>query len=136
MTKNLNTFYSTTNDVKVAVSPEYLENHSDPDSSQFVWAYHVEIENASQDTIQILSRHWRITDSNGNSQEIVGDGLVGQKPTLRPGETFDYSSGTPLTTSSGFMSGTFHAISEKSGRFEITVPAFALDDPLGAKKLH
>ena len=86
--------------------------------------------------MQILSRHWKIADSNGKTQEIVGDGLVGQKPTLMPGETFDYSSGTPLKSPSGFMSGIFHAISEKYGRFNIDVPAFALDGHLNTEKLH
>ena len=73
--------------------------------------------------MQILSRHWKIADSNGKTQEIVGDGLVGQKPTLMPGETFDYSSGTPLKSPSGFMSGIFHAISEKYGRFKTHIPS-------------
>ena len=132
----LDTFCSSTNQIDVSVSPEYLDEHSDPQSHKFVWAYHVAIKNSGNHTIQILSRHWKIADSNGLKQEIVGEGLVGVKPTLRPGETFDYSSGTPLTTPSGFMSGTFHAIAAEYGRFNIEVPAFALDGPLSREKLH
>ena len=125
-----------TNDVCVEVRPEYLKEHSDPEAQQFVWAYHVTIKNTGNDTVQILSRHWKITDSNGETQQIVGDGLVGQKPTLQPGESFNYSSGTPLRSPSGFMSGLFHAITQRQGRFNIVVPAFALDELLTSQKLH
>ena len=134
--KKLATFSSSTNGIDVSVVPEYLIEHSDPQTHQFVWAYHVAIKNSSNYTIQILSRHWKIADSNGLKQEIVGEGLVGRKPTLQPGETFDYSSGTPLKTPSGFMSGQFHAIAEACGRFTIEVPAFALDSPLTSEKIH
>ena len=134
--KKLTTFSSSTNGIDVSVVPEYLVEHSDSATHQFVWAYHVAIKNSSNHSIQILSRHWKITDSNGLKQEIVGEGLVGRKPILRPGEAFDYSSGTPLKTPSGFMSGQFHAISEACGRFKIEVPAFALDGPLTFEKIH
>ena len=110
--------------------------HSAPESHQFSWAYHITIKNCGEETIQILSRHWKITDSNGHEQEIVGDGLIGQKPTLRPGESFEYTSGTPLKSPSGYMSGLFHAISSDLGRFNIKVPAFALDGPSNYKNIH
>ena len=136
LSQNLNVFSLSTKNIWVEVRPEYLDGHSDPEARQFVWAYHVAITNSRNDTIQILSRHWKIADSNGESQQIVGDGLVGQKPTLSPGDSFDYSSGTPLRSPSGFMSGFFHAITEKQERFNIIVPAFALDRIIISQKLH
>ena len=134
--KNTDTFSSSTNDISVIVRPEYLTEYSSPDTHQFTWAYHVEIKNLGRENVQILSRHWKIVDSNGKGQEIVGDGLVGEKPTLKPGESFEYTSGTPLNSPSGFMSGLFHAISKSHGRFNIEVPTFALDGPTRPKKYH
>ena len=87
----------TTQLIQVIVEPIYLEEQSEPDENRFVWAYHIRIENHSSQTIQLLNRHWRITDALGRTQEVRGPGVVGEQPVLEPGETFEYSSGTPLS---------------------------------------
>jgi ApaG protein len=129
-------FQETTSDITVSVRPEYMDDQSDPDQGHYTWAYHVRIENNGERVIQLLSRHWKIADSLGNCQEIVGDGIVGHQPTLGPGDSFEYSSGTPLAAPSGFMSGSFNMISEDGIRFDIAVPAFALDGPDKCGALH
>jgi ApaG protein len=115
--------------VVIAVSPEYLADHSDPDEGRHVWAYHVRIENQGTEPVQLLYRHWRIADAKGTSHEVIGDGVVGDQPVLAPGESYTYSSGTPLATGSGFMSGRFHMIAADGTRFDAEVPAFSLDGP-------
>lgn len=130
------TYQATTQGVSVSVNPHYLEDQSEPENGQFTWAYRVQIENVGTQTVQVLTRHWKITNTKGESHEVIGDGLVGQKPVLEPGQTFEYTSGTPLTTPSGFMSGCFHVIAEDGILFEVTVPAFALDTPRAAKAIH
>ena len=133
---NATVFQETTSDILVSVRPEYLDEQSDPDQGHFAWAYHVTIENQSTRVVQLLSRHWKIADSNGHKQEIIGDGVIGKQPTLKPGDAFEYTSGTPLAAPSGFMSGVFHMISEGGTRFDIAVPAFALDGPGRQGALH
>ncbi|MBT6093576.1 MAG: Co2+/Mg2+ efflux protein ApaG [Rhodospirillaceae bacterium] len=122
-----NVYQETTHGVIVAVSPEYLTDHSDPDQSRYVWAYHVRIENCGATPVQLLYRHWSIADGIGGKHDVVGDGVLGEQPTLAPGESYTYSSGTPLVTATGFMSGRFHMISAGGERFDIEVPAFSLD---------
>ncbi len=129
-------YEKTTHSVSISVRPEYLDNQSDPKSNSFTWAYHVRIENVGKQTVQILSRHWKITNSNGVTQEIVGDGLIGRQPILTPGDIFEYSSGTPLSTASGFMSGSFHAVDENGEVLTVSVPAFSLDQPQSTRALH
>ena len=133
---DVQTYRETTNYISVSVSPEYLYHQSEPSDNHFTWAYHVLIKNSGNVTIQILTRHWKITDIRGKSHEIVGDGLVGKQPVLKPGEVFQYSSGTPLSASSGFMSGSFLLISEKGELFNAVVPSFSLDSPLPNRPLH
>ncbi|MGB0670085.1 MAG: Co2+/Mg2+ efflux protein ApaG [Rhodospirillales bacterium] len=118
-----------TGDIRVTVQPFYLNDQSSPDENHFVWAYHVRIENQGGETVQLLTRHWRITDSAGNVQEVKGDGVVGEQPVLSPGESFEYTSGTPLPTPSGIMVGTYQMISQTGDRFDIRIPAFSLDSP-------
>ena len=125
-----------TKDVLVAVLSEYLEDQSDPDEDRYVWAYHVRIENQSSQKIQLLYRHWRIADGAGGAHDVVGDGVVGDQPVLVPGEAYTYSSGTPLTTPTGFMSGLFHMIRADGKRFDAEVPAFSLDGPVRLSRLH
>ena len=121
---DLQTYSETTNDISVSVSPEYLNQQSEPSEDHFTWAYHVHIENTGSKTIQVLTRHWKITDIKGVSHEIVGDGLIGQQPILKPGEVFKYSSGTPLSTSSGFMSGSLLLIADDENFLEPLSPPF------------
>ncbi|MEW5703790.1 MAG: Co2+/Mg2+ efflux protein ApaG [Pseudomonadota bacterium] len=129
-------YTETTRSIEVTVEPIYLEDQSDPESAHFVWAYRVRIKNRSSETVQLLNRYWRITDAQGRVQEVRGAGVVGEQPVLRPGETFEYTSGTPLRTSSGFMMGTYEMESENGEAFDITIPAFSLDSPHEKAPLH
>lgn len=129
-------YEKTTHGVSVSVVPEYLEDQSAPEDGQFTWAYHVQIENVGTQTIQILTRHWKITNIRGECHEVIGDGLVGKQPVLGPGERFSYTSGTPLTTSSGFMSGTFQAVADGGEILDLQVPDFSLDSPAAGRALH
>jgi ApaG protein len=129
-------YSSITRSIRVTVKPFYLEDQSSPDESHYVWAYHVRIENQGPVTVQLRNRYWRITDSFGRIQEVRGAGVVGEQPVLKPGETFEYTSGTPLTTPSGIMVGTYQMESETGERFEVDVPAFSLDSPHQAVRLN
>ena len=122
-------YTQTTRSITVTVRPFFLEDQSSPDESHYVWAYHVRIENEGGETVQLRNRHWRITDSLGRVQEVRGAGVVGEQPVLRPGDSFEYTSGTPLPTPSGIMVGTYQMESESGERFEVAVPAFSLDSP-------
>jgi ApaG protein len=90
------------------VEPNFLEDQSEPDEGRFLWSYHVTIENKSELTVQLLSRFWRITDARGRVREVRGDGVIGEQPVIPPGRAFEYTSGAPLETASGFMTGTYH----------------------------
>jgi ApaG protein len=122
-------YSQTTRAITVTVQPIYLDDQSSPDESHFVWAYRIKIENNGGETVQLRNRYWRITDSHGRIQEVRGAGVVGEQPVLKPGETFEYTSGTPLPTPSGFMVGTYGMISDAGERFDIEIPAFSLDSP-------
>ena len=125
-----------TREIRVTVRPFFLEDQSSPEEMHFVWAYHVRIENQGPQTVQLRNRYWRITDLLGRIQEVRGAGVVGEQPVLRPGEAFEYTSGTPLTTPSGIMVGTYQMESETGERFEVNVPAFSLDSPHQAIRLN
>ncbi|MEX0345248.1 MAG: Co2+/Mg2+ efflux protein ApaG [Rhizobiaceae bacterium] len=118
-----------TEGIEVVVEPFYLEDRSDPADSHFVWAYRVTIANNSDATAQLISRYWQITDGNGRIEEVVGDGVVGEQPELRPGDSYQYTSGCPLATSSGFMVGRYTMVDNGGRRFDIAIPAFSLDIP-------
>ncbi len=118
-----------TREIRITVRPFYLEDQSSPEEMHFVWAYHVRIENQGPQTVQLRNRYWRITDSLGRIQEVRGSGVVGEQPILRPGEAFEYTSGTPLATPSGIMVGSYQMESESGERFEVKIPAFSLDSP-------
>lgn len=125
-----------THDIRVSVQPIYLEEHSEPADDMYVWAYTVQVENLSKTEVQLLSRHWKILDANGTSQEVIGDGVVGEQPTLKPGEGFRYTSGTSLHTPSGVMLGQYHMRSQNGEMFPIDIPAFSLDSPYHAPRLN
>ena len=122
-------YSETTGTIRVTVKPIYLEEQSSPADSHFVWAYQVQIENMGDDRVQLLNRYWRITDSMGRVQEVRGAGVVGEQPTLGPGESFEYTSGTPLTTPSGIMVGSYEMTTTDGERFDVAIPAFSLDSP-------
>lgn len=119
----------TTHEIKVSVEPIYLEEHSSPEEHHFVWAYKVRIENLGRQTVQLRSRYWHITDAQGRVQEVRGEGVVGKQPVLRPGEVFEYASGTPLTTPSGIMVGSYQMFTAAGESLDVAIPAFSLDCP-------
>ena len=129
-------FVATTRAIRVTVTPQYLPDQSEPSKSQFVWAYKVRIENRGDVAVPLRSRHWKITDGLGRLQEVKGPGVVGKTPLLRPGEMFEYTSGTPLSTPSGFMSGTYQMVSESGEKFDIEIPTFSLDTPGSKRRLN
>lgn len=118
-----------THDISISVRPFYLEEQSAPDEDKFVWAYRVNIENKSTETVQLLNRYWRITDKFGRLQEVRGPGVVGEQPVLKPGESFEYTSGCPLPTPSGIMVGSYEMATSEGKRFHVEIPAFSLDSP-------
>jgi ApaG protein len=118
-----------TREIAVSVEATYVEANSSPAGSQYVWAYHVTIQNRGHETVQLRSRHWRITNARGELNEVKGPGVVGEQPVLKPGEIFEYTSGAPLTTSSGIMTGTYQMENESGEVFDIEIPAFSLDSP-------
>lgn len=125
-----------TKEIRVSVEPAYLEEQSSPTDGHYVWAYHVKIDNEGAETVQLLTRHWKITDGIGRMQEVRGAGVVGEQPVLQPGETFEYTSGTPLPTPSGIMLGTYGMQALDGERFDIEIPAFSLDSPHDAKRVN
>jgi len=122
-------YSSETRQIRVTVKPQYLDNQSDPDEGHYVWAYTISITNLGSDKVQLLTRYWKITDSNGGEQIVQGDGVVGEQPVLDPGGQFEYTSGAPLVTPSGFMVGSYGMINAQGEKFDIAIPAFSLDSP-------
>lgn len=130
-------YSATTRGVVVSVQPAYLPQQSDPDAGTWVWAYQVRIENQGPEGVQLLRRTWRITDARGRTEVIEGAGVVGEQPRLAPGEAFEYTSGTPLGTASGFMAGIYHMVVSATGEaFDASVPTFSLDSPSEARSVH
>ncbi|MBY0563403.1 MAG: Co2+/Mg2+ efflux protein ApaG [Hyphomonadaceae bacterium] len=126
-----------TSGILVRVAPQFLPEESAPDERRFVWAYTIEIENRGRDTVQLLSRYWRITDENGVTQEVRGPGVIGQQPVIEPGESFRYTSAAPLAAPSGVMHGAYSMMRVDSGdAFDIAVPLFALDSPHVARRAN
>lgn len=133
---NSASYTQTTRAITVTVEPSFLEDQSSPEESHYVWAYHVTINNEGTDTVQLRSRYWRITDAQGRTQEVRGVGVVGEQPVLRPGESFEYRSGTPLGTPSGFMMGSYQMETAEGERFDVTIPPFSLDCPSTPRNIH
>ena len=108
-------YRETTRAIQVTVEPSFVEDESAPDEGRYFWAYRIEISNLGEEVVRLRSRHWRITDANGQTEEVRGAGVVGKQPVLKPGETFAYTSGCPLSTPSGIMVGTLPD-AERAGR--------------------
>jgi len=117
---------ATTDGITVCVSPNFLEEQSVPSQGRWFWSYHIRIENHGDEPVQLLTRHWRITDGRGNINHIDGDGVVGEQPVLKPGESHDYVSGCPLPTPSGSMEGQYRFIHEDGKTFLAEIPCFEL----------
>ncbi|MEQ8177701.1 MAG: Co2+/Mg2+ efflux protein ApaG [Amphiplicatus sp.] len=125
-----------TRGIRISVRPNYLESQSDPDDDRYVWSYTVRIDNISDETVRLRTRYWRITDAFGLTEEVRGDGVVGEQPVIRPGEGFEYTSGAPLGTPSGMMVGRYGMESAAGETFEVDIPAFSLDSPHEQRRVH
>ena len=118
-----------TEGVRIRVRPKFMHDESEPVQGRFMWSYIVDVENESEQTWTIVRRHWRIVDALGRMQAVDGEGVIGQTPTLEPGERFSYMSGAPLSAPSGLMSGTYDLQSEEGEVLIVTIPMFSLDSP-------
>jgi len=125
-----------TRNIRVAVKPAFLDDQSDPDEARYLWSYTVTIENTGGDTVQLLSRHWHITDGNGQVKEVRGPGVVGAQPVLAPGQKFQYTSGCPLPTASGYMVGRYQMRDSSGEAFEAEIPPFLLESPHERRQIH
>jgi ApaG protein len=129
-------YSATTRDIEVQVEPFYLEDRSDPAANRYVWAYRVTIDNQSDEFVQLLSRYWHITDGDGRVEEVRGPGVVGDQPELEPGDSYQYTSGCPLSTPSGIMVGRYTMRNARGELFDIAIPAFSLDLPGGRRTMN
>lgn len=126
---------ATTHGIRVRVSSDYVEDESQPEEGRFFWTYTVRIDNDSQDVVTLRRRHWKIADSMGQSFVVKGDGVVGQQPTLEPGDAFEYTSGTPLSAPSGMMFGSYEMDGADGGAFDVMIPPFSLDSPYDSRMM-
>ncbi len=120
---------TTTRGIHITVEPEYLEHQSEPRSGLWMFAYHIRIENIGPEVVQLISRHWVITDANGRVEEVRGPGVVGEQPILQPGQHFAYTSGCPLPTPMGTMHGTFQMVTRRGENFDANIDPFTLAEP-------
>ncbi|MGK6356365.1 Co2+/Mg2+ efflux protein ApaG [Sphingomonas sp. DT-207] len=127
--KGLFTDEAETRGIVVRVSVSYLPEQSEPHRGRWFWAYHIRIENESAVAVQLLTRHWIITDGRGVRHSVEGEGVVGEQPMIDPGASFDYVSGCPLSTPTGSMQGNYHMIAEDGAAFDVAIPKFALVAP-------
>ena len=125
-----------THHISVSVDPVFLEDQSLPLENHYIWAYRIWIENQGSETVQLLSRTWRITDAKGAIHEVKGEGVVGEKPWIAPGTTYHYTSGTPLSTPSGMMEGVYHMKTQSGDSFDVIIPAFSLDSVYETAVVH
>ncbi|HET6141991.1 MAG TPA: Co2+/Mg2+ efflux protein ApaG [Candidatus Acidoferrales bacterium] len=120
---------ATTRNIRVSVQSQYDPSRSNPNNSQWFFLYTVKIANEGKETVQLVSRHWIITDGMGKVEEVQGPGVIGKQPTLAPGQSFEYTSGCPLTTPFGSMHGTYQMINQAAEEFEIEIAPFTLSEP-------
>ncbi len=129
-------YEAVTRDILVAAEPFFLAGQSDPSQNRFMWAYRITIRNRGAQTVQLRTRHWRITDATGRVQEVRGDGVVGEQPVLAPGQSFEYTSGAPLPTPTGFMGGSYQMVTQEGEKFDVIIPTFSLDSPHHTSVIH
>lgn len=123
----------TTDGVTVRVSVSYLAEQSEPARGRWFWAYHIRLENDGDGPVQLLTRHWIITDARGARHTVEGEGVVGEQPVIQPGASYDYVSGCPLATPSGAMQGSYRMVAEDGRLFDVAIPRFALLAPAEAE---
>ena len=116
-------------DIDVQVETAYVSEHSEPDEDRFVFAYTITLVNRGSVTAQLISRHWFITDADNRTEEVEGEGVVGEQPVLKPGEGFRYTSGAVIETPVGTMHGTYQMVAEDGRAFDATIPRFILSGP-------
>jgi ApaG protein len=124
---------ATTGEVTVRVSVSYLPEQSEPARGRWFWAYHIRIENDGTGAVQLLTRHWVITDGRGARHSVEGEGVVGEQPMIEPGASYDYVSGCPLATPTGAMQGTYRMVGEDGASFDVAIPRFTLLAPATAQ---
>jgi len=129
-------YRAVTRQIEVTVEPNFMPERSSAENSRYFWSYTIVITNTGNETVQLRTRHWTITDASGTQKEVRGEGVVGEQPVLGPGERFEYTSGVPLSTASGFMTGRYMMVSETGEKFEIDVPTFSLDSPEAKRVLN
>jgi ApaG protein len=129
-------YRAVTRNIEVVVTPRFVADRSSPENNYFFWAYTISITNKGDDTVQLKTRHWRITDAHGRQQEVRGAGVVGEEPVLKAGEVFEYTSGVPLQTPSGFMTGTYGMVTVSGEHFDVDIPAFSLDSGHGKRTIN
>ena len=124
-----NSYSAITNGIEITVWPEFIDSQISALGNLFVWAYHVRIDNRSNSAIKLTARHWKIVDEQGNIQEVDGEGVIGEQPTINPYESYKYSSGVHLSFPSGIMSGNYKMRKENGEIFTVEIPSFSLDIP-------
>ena len=129
-------YEETTRSIRITVKPFFLDEQSSPEDDHYVFAYQVTIENQGGESVQLRNRYWQITDSLGHQQEVRGEGVVGEQPVIDPGDSYEYTSGTPLGTPSGIMVGAYEMVTSNGESFDAAVPAFSLDSPYTPKQLN
>ena len=129
-------YRTVTRNIEVTVTPRFMTERSSPSNGYFFWAYTIDITNLGRETVQLKTRHWRITDAAGKLQEVKGPGVVGEEPVLKPGASYEYTSGVPLPTPSGFMTGTYGMTTDGGERFDIEIPAFSLDSSYAERTIN
>ncbi len=134
--KNPDLFEAITQNISVQVKAFFLEDQSNPDEGSYLWGYSINITNQGDASVQLLTRHWVITDANGLTQEVRGDGVVGDQPHIAPGATYNYSSGSQLAADNGFMRGSYGMVNNKGESFKVEIPAFSLDSPIHAHQIN
>ena len=122
-------YRAVTRQIEVTVEPNFLPERSSAERCEFFWSYTIVITNTGEETVQLRTRHWIITDASGRKQEVRGEGVVGEQPHIAPGERYEYTSGVPLTTPSGFMTGSYQMVTESGETFDLAIPLFSLDSP-------
>ena len=129
-------YTAVTRDIQITVMPQFVADRSEPEEGQFFWAYTIEITNLGRERVQLIARHWIITDGNGVVEEVQGPGVVGEQPVIQPGESFRYTSGCPLNTPSGIMVGSYRMLDAEGHPFDVDIPAFSLDSPFAKRVLN
>jgi ApaG protein len=129
-------YRAVTRQIEVTVEPNFMPERSSAEKHYYFWSYTIVITNSGAETVQLRTRHWIITDASGVREEVRGEGVIGEQPVLAPGERFEYTSGVPLATASGIMTGRYQMVTESGERFEIDVPTFSLDSPYSKRVLN